>query len=206
MNSNHHLRAVIFDYGKVLSLPPSEADWRALSEAAGVPFEKFPGLYWGHRDVYDRREVTAEQYWAQVAGRNLSENQVTELIAMDDAQWTKENHEMVRLSRQLREAGIKTAVLSNMQVDMLRVLRDKFRWLDEFEVQMYSCEVGMVKPAPEIYLECARRLGIEPAQGLFLDDKQPNIDGAARTGMHTLLFQGDRSEAEGKLADLGVRL
>ena len=197
---------MIFDYGKVLSLPPSDADWVALAAAAGVPYDKFPGLYWGFRDAYDRRELDAAAYWSKVAGQALPENQVTELIAMDDAQWTKENHEMVQLSRELRERGVKTAVLSNMQADMLKVLRAKFAWLAEFEVQMYSCEVGLVKPAPEIYLECTRRLGVEPGQSLFLDDKQPNIDGAEKAGLHALLFHGDRAAAEGKLAELGVSL
>lgn len=197
---------MIFDYGKVLSLPPSDTDWVALAAAAGVPYERFSGLYWGFRDAYDRRELDASAYWSKVAGQSLPENQVTELIAMDDAQWTKENHEMVQFSRELRERGVKTAVLSNMQADMLKVLRAKFAWLAEFEVQMYSCEVGMVKPAPEIYLECARRLGVEPGQSLFLDDKQPNIDGAVRVGLHAMLFHGDRSAAEGKLAELGVNL
>ncbi len=205
MSSNGSLRAVIFDYGKVLSLPPSDADWVALAAAAGVPYEKFAGLYWGHRDAYDRREVNAAEYWALVAGRTLAENELTELIAMDDAQWTKENPEMVALSRELREAGVKTAVLSNMQADMLKVLRSKFRWLDEFGVQMYSCEVGMVKPTPELYLECTRRLGVEPKQSLFLDDKQPNIDGAEKAGLHALLFHGDRKEAEKKLEELGAK-
>lgn len=206
MSSNGSLRAVIFDYGKVLSLPPTEADWAALAAAAGVPYEKFAGLYWGHRDAYDRREVSAAEYWALVAGGPLTENRLTELIAMDDAQWTKENTEMIGLARELKESGLKTAVLSNMQSDMLKVLRAKFGWLSEFDVQMYSCEVGMVKPTPEIYLECARRLGVHPAQSLFLDDKQPNIDGAERAGLHGLLFNGERSEAERELEKLGVKL
>lgn len=162
--------------------------------------------YWQFRDAYDRKEVKAPEYWSQVAGRTLAENEVTELVAMDDAQWTRVNTEMLQLARRLKEAGVKIAILSNMQTDMLRVMRAEFDWLPEFDVQMYSCEVGMVKPTREVYLECAKRLGVEPGSCLFLDDKQPNVDGAAKAGMHGLLFHGARQEAEQALENLGVML
>jgi putative hydrolase of the HAD superfamily len=116
------------------------------------------------------------------------------------------NPDMLQLARQLKESGVKIAILSNMQSDMLKVMRAKFDWLPEFDVQMYSCEVGMVKPKTEVYLECARRLGVEPSACLFLDDKQPNVTGAEKAGMHALLFHGKREEAEKALEKLGVTL
>jgi putative hydrolase of the HAD superfamily len=206
VTTNHFLRAVIFDYGRVLSLPPSAADWQALASATDLPVETLHNRYWEFRDAYDRKEVSAADYWVKVAGRELTENELIELIAMDDAQWTRVNDDMLHLARQLKEAGVKIAILSNMQSDMLKVMRAKFAWLPEFDTQMYSCEIGMVKPEREFYLECARRLGVEPAQSLFLDDKDKNIVGAAKAGMHALIFDGEMSAVEKKLAELGVRL
>jgi putative hydrolase of the HAD superfamily len=206
VTTNHSLRAVIFDYGRVLSLPPSDADWEALAAATDMPVDKLHHRYWEFRDGYDRKEVSAAEYWAKVAGRELNENELTELIAMDDAQWTRGNDDMLHLARQLREAGVKIAILSNMQTDMLKVMRSKFDWLAEFDVQMYSCEVGMVKPEREVYLECARRLGVEAAHALFLDDKDKNVTGAENAGMQAMLFDGEMSLLEKKLAELGVKL
>ena len=206
MTTNHSLRAVIFDYGRVLSLPPTDSDWAALARATELPLEALQHRYWQYRDAYDRKEVSAAEYWATVAGRELSENELTELVAMDDAQWTRVNPDMLHLARQLKEAGLKIAILSNMQVDMLRVMRSTFEWLNDFDVQMYSCEVGMVKPSREIYVECARRLQVDPKQALFLDDKDKNITGAEAVGMHGLLFDGDMSAAEEKVKGLGVVL
>ena len=204
--NNHSLRAVIFDYGRVLSLPPSDADWAAFAAATELDLPTLMHRYWDYRDTYDRKEVNAAIYWSQVVGHDLAENAATELVAMDDAQWTRVNPEMLRLARELKECGLKIAILSNMQTDMLRVMRAKFEWLSEFDVQIYSCEIGMVKPKREIYLECAKRLGVEPGACLFLDDKQPNVRGAEEAGMHGLLFHGHRSEAEKKLAELGMKI
>jgi len=205
-SNNHLLRAVIFDYGRVLSLSPTDADWVAVAAATDLPLPTLMQRYWQFRDAYDRKEVKASEYWAQVAGRELAQNEVTELIAMDDAQWTRVNPEMLSLARELKDAGVKIAILSNMQVDMLRVMRAKFDWLAEFDVQMYSCEVGMVKPHIDVYLECAKRLGVEPSSCLFLDDKELNVDGAEKAGMHGLLFHGERGTADKKLQELGVKL
>ena len=69
---------------------------------------------------------------------------------------------------------------------MLAALRQKLKWLDQFDVQMYSCEVGVVKPEVPIYLKCCRRLGCEPSEALFLDDKKVNTEGAKKAGMREL--------------------
>ena len=204
MTTNHSIRAVIFDYGKVLSLPPTQTDWQNLAAATDLTLETLQHRYWQFRDNYDRKVVTAAEYWANVSGHELAENELTELIAMDDTQWTRENDDMLHLARQLKEAGIKIAILSNMQTDMLKVMRAKFQWLPEFHQQMYSCENGLVKPETEAYLECARRLGVEPSQALFFDDKEKNIQGALKAGMHAMLFDGVVADAEKKLAELGV--
>jgi putative hydrolase of the HAD superfamily len=200
----HPLRAVIFDYGKVLSLPPTAQDWQNLATATDLPLETLQHRYWQFRDDYDRKVVPAAQYWADVAGRELSENELTELISLDDVQWTRVNDDMLHLARQLKEAGIRIAILSNMQTDMLKVMRAKFDWLPEFDVQMYSCENGLVKPDTNSYLECARRLGVEPAHALFLDDKKKNVIGAQNIGMHAMLFDGAVIDVEKKLNELGV--
>jgi putative hydrolase of the HAD superfamily len=121
---------------------------------------------------------------------------VRQLISWDDDQWTNLNSEMLDFARRMKANGIRTAILSNMQREMLNFMRSKFDWLGEFDVQMYSCEEGIVKPQIAIYLECCKRLDVEPANSLFLDDKQPNVDGALEAGLQALLFEGNREEVE----------
>jgi putative hydrolase of the HAD superfamily len=193
-------KAVIFDYGKVLTYAPTDADWHALAKTAGVPFEKIQQLYWQYRDAYDRAETNAAIYWRQVAAGagSLIKNDavITQLTALDNDQWTKLNPEMLEFARAVKRSGIKTAILSNMQHDMLVALRRKFEWLDEFDVQIFSCEIGMVKPHVDIYRKCCDMLHVLPATAAFLDDKVPNIEGAEQAGMKALLFEGHRQAAE----------
>ncbi len=209
----HHKRmpatvsAIIFDYGKVLSLPPTAEQWQRLASPFGVSQPEFQKQYWGFRDIYDRGEVNGAQYWEKIAGLNgkhLANGDVEQLIAWDNDQWTNLTPEMLDFARREQASGKKIAILSNMQREMLAFMRKKFDWLDEFNVQMYSCEVGIVKPNPEIYLKCCTKLGSRPGSTLFVDDKQPNIDGAIAAGLQALLFHGERSEVERYLGETNV--
>ena len=62
-------------------------------------------------------------------------------------------------------------------------------WLrDEFEVILDAAEEGMRKPAPEIYLRVAERLGLAPERCVFVDDLTVNCEGAAAVGMRPFRF------------------
>ncbi len=185
------LKAVVFDYGKVLSLPPTLEQWQQMSARLGKTPQELQPFYHDCRPDMDRGLDDYVAYWQKVGkgcGRQISAAEALELSDHDNWQWTNESPEMVRLARDLQRAGYKTAILSNMEKRMLAAMREKLAWLDEFDVQIYSCEVGMVKPEAEIFLLCCRRLGCEPHEALFLDDKKENTEGAKKVGMQSFVF------------------
>ena len=190
------LQAVVFDYGKVLSFEPTARQWQELAATAGRPLEEFRPDYWRYRQEYDRAACGAAAYWQAVARRPLDARTLGRLIELDNEQWTRLNPEMLALARRLRQAGVKTAILSNMEFEMLAAMEAKFDWLSEFAVRIFSCKLHMVKPETEIFLHTAAQLRVEPAGVLFLDDKQPNIDGARRAGMQAFLFDAPEKQAE----------
>src|SRR5579863_5040661 len=60
-------RAVILDYGAVLSHQPFPHEIARMSRALGVTPEQFPRFYAHARDDYDRGDLTTKQYWESVA-------------------------------------------------------------------------------------------------------------------------------------------
>jgi len=186
------IKAVIFDYGKVLSLPPTVADWEKVSRRFGKSLQEFQQIYWGHREELDRGTLDNPSYWRAVGrdcGVEISDAEAEQLIEGDNRQWTHVAEDVLAFSRRLRTEGFRTAILSNMERRMLAVMRAKLDWLDEFEVQVYSCEIGLVKPQPEIYRHCCDRLGTLPTETLFLDDKKVNVEGARRVGLTSWVFE-----------------
>lgn len=203
------LKAIVFDYGKVLSLAPTAEDWSRLAAVFGVTSDELQAPYWALRLDYDRAVYTGQTYWFAVAerlGKHISHPDVHRLIALDNNQWTHANPEMLDLAWRAKSAGLKIGILSNMQSDMLAAMRQKLTWLDRFDAQVYTCEIGVVKPEPESYHAILAALDVSAAEAVFFDDKQENIDGAKAVGLHAQLFEGNPETAYEAVQRLGVPL
>ena len=184
--------AVLFDYGRVLSFAPSREELLEFAVLTGVNEAVFFELYSKTRDHYDRGHADFRQHWqrfAEVAKVEIAPTTVERMVAMESEMWTRLNPETLELAREIKSRGLKTAILSNMPFDLLAELRRKFDWLDEFDVQIWSCELGVVKPDAVIYRACLANLGCEAARALFFDDRPANVDGARRVGMEAYVFE-----------------
>ena len=55
-----------------------------------------------------------------------------------------------------------------------------------FQATVSSEEVARGKPAPDVYLEAARRLGVDPGRAVAIEDSENGIRSAAAAGMHVI--------------------
>ena len=185
------LRAVIFDYGEVLSGPPNEHFHRALLETSGLNEALFEKLYWTHRLDLDANILDGSTYWqriAQDAGTFFSVEQIKLLNKFDAGMWMDLNQTMLAWAFAIGKTGLKIGILSNMGVSVLRVMRQDFAWLNRFDQLTWSCEVGSVKPDPAIYHHAIRELAVKPEEALFIDNIEKNVVGARAVGLHGLHF------------------
>ena len=185
------VKAVVFDFGGVLSKQPRAAEIRRMSAACGLAPEAFLELFRELRPDYDRGTLSTAAYWQrflQAAGRAPEDGLIAWLQTRDLASWSRARRSMVRWSRSLRRGGWATAVLSNMPRELRAPIERRFRWLAEFPVRVYSCEVGRIKPEPEIFTLCLDRLGLRAQEVLFLDDHPDNVAAASRLGLQALVF------------------
>jgi putative hydrolase of the HAD superfamily len=183
--------ALILDYGEVLSLPQHPDAIARMAAQLGVPPERFAPAYWRHRRSYDLG-LPAHEYWQRVAS-DLSINgnpPAEDLIAIDVASWMSFRDEMWQLAADARAAGIRIAVLSNGIREVLAQLDIERPLPAHFDVVVISFDVGCAKPDAQIYQITLDRLGVAPADALFVDDRAENIEGARRLGIGTLHFEG----------------
>ena len=183
--------ALILDYGEVLSLPQHPDAIARMAAQLGVRPERFAPAYWRHRRSYDLG-LPAHEYWQRVAS-DLSINgnpPAEDLIAIDVASWMSFRDEMWQLAADARAAGIRTAVLSNGIREVLAQLDIERPLPAHFDVVVISFDVGCAKPDAQIYQITLDRLGVAPADALFVDDRAENIEGARRLGIGTLHFEG----------------
>lgn len=191
MEQRIDLRAVIFDYGKVLSLSADEDAHRELVKTTGLPLEVFEQHYWANRDLYDGGDLTGRAYWEKIAhdsGVTFTEDQLEHLVATDTRMWLNLNEPMIAWAGHLREAGFRIAILSNLGEALVEHMVTKVEWVKRFHHATWSSQLNIVKPNPAIYLHTVERLGVEPQQALFLDDKPENIRAAEALGIHGICF------------------
>ena len=189
-------RALILDYGNVLT-HVQKVEWLdAMAAELSVPASRFRDAYWGHRHAYDAG-LPAPDYWRLVAdavGRPVGEGRppvIDRLIDLDVSSWVEYRDEVWDVVRAFRAGGGRTAFLSNGVPEIMARLRAE-RALDQwFDVVVVSCEVGLAKPDRRIFELCLSRLGVQAGETLFVDDREDNVSAAEQLGLRALHFTGD---------------
>ena len=185
------MRAVIFDYGQVLCSPHPAAHQRLLT-LTGLDHDAFERLYWRDRHDYDLGHMDGRGYWTRFAhdiGRAFTPAEVDALIENDVLMWTgKLNEPMLAWAAALQNAGLLTAILSNMGPEVLRTMRQEFAWLAHFNQLTWSCELGIAKPDPAIYTHTCSALRVRFDEAFFVDDNPANIRAAEQLGLPALQF------------------
>jgi putative hydrolase of the HAD superfamily len=192
-------RGVIFDLYHTLT--PRESDWStrpATCDMLGVDRRAWDRVLietsrWRlageERDPYRILRRLVDQVDA-----SISDDKVRDVLAQRTERFRDCFRNIpdanVAVLKKLKGAGFKLALLSNADVmDM-----DAYRGCPLegcFDVEVFSCEVGWVKPEPEIYRLTLDRLGLAAGDCIFVGDGGSNeLDGAKAVGLRTIFVSG----------------
>ena len=148
-------------------------------------------VFWANRIEYDAGRLTPAKYWKDVArraGTYFEDSKIPRLIRHEIELWNQYDPRVFAWINQLRAAGYRTAILSNLPQPLGEELRVTPGFLEHFDHVTFSYELGVVKPQAEIYRHTMGGLGMEPGDALFLDDKAENVEGARAVGLRAELF------------------
>ena len=104
------------------------------------------------------------------------------------------NEEMIELMRELKARGLKMAMLTNNVREWEPLWRSMLPVDEIFEEIVDSAFVGCRKPEARIYELTLERIGMPAGACLFIDDLEPNIEGAEAAGMNAVHFR-DNAQA-----------
>jgi putative hydrolase of the HAD superfamily len=183
-------RTVIFDYGEVVSLSPSEADRAAIELLAGLDPEKFWSSYWAHRRELDLALDGVRSYWAAIAadtGADWDDGRIVELWAADLRSWMSVNPATVDVLADLKAGGTRLALLSNAAPDYGSYFRHGLLG-DYFDAFYVSGELKLLKPSASIYQHVLADLGISARDAVFIDNRSDNVAGAEELGITGHVF------------------
>lgn len=186
------IRAVIFDFGNVLCFPPEDAKVEGAAHFCGMGVFEFLEAFWKQRLDYDAGLMEPEAYWATIVGSDFAAQKLSQLIRHEVEFWNNYDARVFEWIAALRADGVRVGMLSNLP----RVLGEALRvetflgkpFFDHFDHVTMSWELRSVKPQPAIYHYSFNGLSVAPSEALFIDDKQPNVDGAMETGLRAELY------------------
>lgn len=182
-------RTVVFDLGEVLV--SSGAVLPRLAAEVGVSADEFAAAYWPGRLQYDLGG-SAEAYWTGVVralGRAPEPGLLRRLTDMDSTKWSTLPPASADLLAHVRGSGVRLGVLSNAPGPLAAAVRAA-PWSADVGHLVFSAEVELVKPDPEIYAHADAVYGTEPGDVVFFDDKPENVEAARAHGWSAHVWAG----------------
>lgn len=180
------MTAVIFDCDGTLvdSEPLARSAWARTLEPYGYAVtdadaEATVGLPFPRTHEYFAERVelpAADEIWTAYSG-TLFALLDDELVTFEDA---------VEAARVLRSRGIPVGVASSSPRERLHRTLARAGLLDAFEVTVAGDEVANGKPAPDMFLLTAERLGVAPEDCVVIEDSPPGVQAGLAAGMHTV--------------------
>lgn len=198
-------KAVIFDWGGVLVRTEDYASRHAWDARLGVQRGHVESVVhgieaWRHAQ---RGEITVDAYW-QAVGRelDLDEHALAELRASFYS-GDRLNVELVELMNDLRARGVLVGLLSNNIPELASEMVER-EVHDLFDARVISAEIGVMKPDARPYELILEKLGVQPADALFVDDFAENVEAARAVGMAAVHYRAGvelRREIEAWLSE-----
>jgi putative hydrolase of the HAD superfamily len=98
--------------------------------------------------------------------------------------------------RRLHEAGVRVALVSNAVGHGLEDIVAHFALDDYVETTLSSSDIGLVKPAPQMFRTVLERVGVEPGAAVMVGDSvEDDVRGALACGCGAILLdRGGRYE------------
>jgi len=189
------IEAVVFDYGGVLTTPVRDSigawltrdeidpesfsrtlrSWLSRAAPDGTPIHR---LETGELSAAEFERLLAAELMATNGGPVPPAGLLRRLFAT-----MRPDPAMFRLAEDIKRSGVQVAMLSNSWGnDYPRARIDAI-----FSPVVISGELGMRKPNADIFKHTLNLLGTTPERVVFVDDAEPNTDGASRLGLHTVL-------------------
>lgn len=183
-------KAVIFDVdGLMIDTEKlhSEAHEAVIREYGKVPVTNDFGIV--HiigKSIYENSEIIRRKYNIDADAKTLEEKKHLEYLRILKHKKIAPLPGVKKLYALLKKAGIKVALGTGGTKRALPLILENIGMPDSFEVIVALEDVKRGKPTPDVYLEVAKRLGVEPKFCVVLEDSQSGVEAAKNAGMKVI--------------------
>lgn len=178
------MKNIVFDLGGVVfARDPRKFEPEFIKFFSYIMLPQMP-RFW---EEYDRGVVSYEQVVSDLAEYNSCDRELADKNLRRSILTQEEIPATKALIAELKAAGYKLYVLSNMSLEFIEFLRktDVYKY---FDGEVVSCEEHVVKPDTEIYKRLVDRYSLSEQETLFIDDRKENVEAARNQGWEGFNF------------------
>lgn len=192
------IKAVIFDMDGLMidSEPLHFKAWEKVLEIYGIHVRKdeFNQRYVGIPDKEGTEDMVT-RYNMSISAKELSQTKRKLYTRLLQTQLIPQPG-LIDLLINLHKSGYKTAISSGSSLEEIRMVIKGLDISHLIDTYVSAEEVSRGKPAPDSYLEAAKRLEVKPEECLVLEDANPGVKAGKAAGM--LVFVIPSNETKGQ--------
>lgn len=160
-----------FEYGKQRNLPVTDEFYLSLigrsRQSAQVMFDKYMPSHFDVDDAYNFTHQYMKEYKAKYG--------------------PKPKTDLKQLLTLLKNKGYKIALCSSSGEQTIEMNLNYVGIMNDFDVIVNGSMVSNGKPAPDIYLLTAQKLGVHPSDCLVIEDSKNGIISGYKAGMDVIM-------------------
>lgn len=181
-------KIIVFDFGSVIAKTDKQQMIHFISKSFNISQEEAQELFQKLKE-HTNQEKEEEEFWNTYAREKNIFLPVDWLKKLDEERFfaLQEIPGMVHLVKDLQRQGYQTALLSNVRESQAAIKR-KLGYYNLFDPVLFSYEIGIKKPDPEVYKLLLSKLQALPQSVLFIDNNQRNVDAAKELGIDGIVF------------------
>lgn len=179
----------MFDFGGVMMEFDREGMVQNCADILKIPADRLNSDIKKHIHAIGTGSIDMGLFWSQVT----ADAKVTlptdwkESFLVCTNKWTRVRKPMYALVDELRAAGYRVALLSDVDRWQAEAFRRSGLY-DPFSPVLLSCEMGTHKPNREAYEILLHELGVSADRCIFIDDREENVAAACALGIHGILY------------------
>lgn len=183
------IKAVTFDLDGVYFTPQSFKSFKNNLPKSVADENKVDWVLYKSEEMrsFKLGKISEDIYWDFVRrelGTSLDNQEIFKLLR----NCYSINPEVKDYVREIRSKGIKTCICSNNFVTRIRELDAKFGFQKDFDIKIYSYEVGAMKPDKTIFSALINQTGAKPDEIIYTDDDEHKLQGATDLGINTYTY------------------
>lgn len=192
-----HLQAIVFDLDGLMvdSEPLAYRAWQqALRPLGHEMSEATFGRLIGHR-LAESAQMVVDIYQLPLAAAELAEREEAAMMALLPTAAIPVMPGLLALLAEISRRGLCWGVATSSHRAYARLILQRLNLLESCQALVTGEEVSHPKPAPDVYLLAAERLGAPPHLCMALEDSVPGGRAAVAAGMMTVAVPNNGATA-----------